>query len=297
MLEIEVNNQVIVNPIEEIRSQFRQTIIELDKKNENEKYEKIIKLIDKLKEINYSQYIMVIATIYKDVYCYVNYSIKNNEINSETSNYSYYLRANNIEEICNKFNKYKDFFIYNFMYILGLNNLFQIKIYLNLEDKEQKKLRNIYPLYVYDEVALIGYTNFRSLMDYYYQFDDIKSIDEIADDMINYLEYLYHYNKKIYLNYIKSILNRLNKYCYYYLNNAIDITVNDFEVRVIKLIINNDIDKIGDDLYNDKFLLKQIILRNFDDLEMGYPAIYTSKGYQFVKENDLNKYIEKMKKQ
>ena len=43
-------------------------------------------------------------------------------------------------------------------------------------------------------------------------------------------------------------------------------------------------------------MLNEIILRIFDDLELGYPSISTNKGYKLVTEKDLNDYITKIKK-
>ena len=56
------------------------------------------------------------------------------------------------------------------------------------------------------------------------------------------------------------------------------------------------IEKIGIKLIENKLLLGEILLRIFDDMQMGYPNITTSKGTKTVSQSDLDEYMNKIKR-
>lgn len=299
MLKIELNGKSIVNPNEEIKNQFRQIIHENEQYSDEQIYDIIYDTIENIKNVNYLEYISIITLMYKDTYCYYNYLLKSNETNSNILEEAMILDANNINDILNIYYNNDELFLSNFVYILSLNNLFYIKILSNLNKYQNEILEEICPLHKYDEIALMQYTNFTSLEDYYlFNISENISIDDITNDIVHFLEYLYYYNRKIYYNYIKSIIQKIYKYCYYYLYNSSDIDVCDLEIRIIQLLNKKDIKKIGKELIKNPQFLNEIITRIIDDEEMGYPDIPTSNGYKNVKEKDLEENIAKiMKKQ
>ena len=235
--------------------------------------------------------------MYKDVYCYYNYLLKHNETNPDILEKSRILDACSIEDVLKAYYNNQGFFLNNFVYILSLNNLFYIKMLLSLNDFQKDLLNEMIPMNKYDEMALKQYTDFTSLEEYYFSIiDENTSVEEIVEYISNFLEYLYYYNKETYDNYIKSIIQKIYKYCYYYLNSSSEVEEEDLEVRIVKLINGKSVQEIGEELQKDKNMLNEIILRIFDDLELGYPSISTNKGYKLVTEKDLNDYITKIKK-
>lgn len=297
MLKIELNGKNIINPNEEIRNQFRDIIKENDECSDVELNDIIYDTIENIKEVNYLEYISIITLMYKDVYCYYNYLLKHNETNPDILEQSRILDIDNIDNILNIYYENDDFFLSNFVYILSLNNLFYIKMLLSLNDFQKELLNEMVPMNIYDEMALKQYTDFTSLENYYFSFNDNDMFSEdIVQYISNFLEYLYYYNKETYDNYIKSIIQKIYKYCYYYLNSSSEVEEEDLEVRIVKLINGKSVQEIGEELQKDKNMLNEIILRIFDDLELGYPTISTNKGYKSVTEKDLNDYITKIKK-
>lgn len=297
MLKIELNGKNIINPNEEIRNQFRDIIKENDECSDAELNDIIYDTIENIKEVNYLEYISIITLMYKDVYCYYNYLLKHNETNLDILEQSRILDIDNIDNILNIYYENDDFFLSNFIYILSLNNLFYIKMLLSLNDFQKELLNEMIPMNIYDEMALKQYTDFTSLENYYFSFNDNDMFSEdIVQYISNFLEYLYYYNKTTYDNYIKSIIQKIYKYCYYYLNSSSEVEEEDLEVRIVKLINGKSVQEIGEELQKDKNMLNEIILRIFDDLELGYPTISTNKGYKSVTEKDLNDYITKIKK-
>ena len=299
MLKIELNGKNIINPNEEIRNQFRDIIKENDECSDVELNDIIYDTIENIKEVNYLEYISIITLMYKDVYCYYNYLLKHNETNPDILEQSRMLDVDNIDNIDNILNIYyenDDFFLSNFVYILSLNNLFYIKMLLSLNNFQKELLNEMIPMNKYDEMALKQYTNFTSLEEYYFSIiDENTSVEEIVEYISNFLEYLYYYNKETYDNYIKSIIQKIYKYCYYYLNSSSEVEEEDLEIRIVKLISSKSVQEIGEELQKNKNMLNEIILRIFDDLELGYPSISTNNGYKSVTENDLNDYIPKIK--
>ncbi len=297
MLKIELNGKNIINPNEDIRNQFREIIKENDECPSDEIYDTIYDIIENVKELNHLEYVSIIALMYKDVYCYYNYLLKHNETNPDILEKSRILDACSIEDVLKAYYNNQGFFLNNFVYILSLNNLFYIKMLLSLNNFQKELLNEMIPMNKYDEMALKQYTNFTSLEEYYFSIiDENTSVEEIVEYISNFLEYLYYYNKETYDNYIKSIIQKIYKYCYYYLNSSSEVEEEDLEVRIVKLINGKSVQEIGKELQKDKNMLNEIILRIFDDLELGYPSISTNKGYKLVTEKDLNDYITKIKK-
>lgn len=296
MLKIELNGKSIVNPNEEIKNQFRQIIHENEQYSDEQIYDIIYDTIENIKNVNYLEYISIITLMYKDTYCYYNYLLKSNETNLDILEDLSILDACSIEDVLNAYYDNQDFFLQNFVYVLNLNNLFYIKMMLSLNDFQNKLLNEIIPLNIYDEMALKQYTNFTSLEDYYFSIiDENMVVEEVVEHISNFLEYLYYYNKETYDNYIKSIIQKIYKYCYYYLNNSTEIEEEDLEVRVIKLINDKNAQEIGEELQKNQNMLNEILLRIFDDLELGYPSISTNNGYKLVTDKEINDYIIKIK--
>lgn len=297
MLKIELNGKGVINPNEEIRNQFRQIINEKNEYSTEEIYDTIYDIIEEIKEINYFEYISIITLMYKDVYCYYNYLLKTNETNFDILEQSRILDVNRVEDVLNAYYNNDKLFLSTFVYVLNLNNLFYIKMLSNLNEYQNMILKEICPLHVYDEIALNQDYNFSSLEDYYVSIiNENIIVDDIANDIMYFLEYLYNYNRNIYYNYINSIIKKIYKYCYYYLNNSYDIEKDDLEIRIIELTNGKSDQEIGEELFKNKDMLNEIILRVFDDMELGYPSIYTNNGYKLITEKDLNDYIVKTKK-
>lgn len=249
MLKIELNGKNIINPNEEIRNQFREIIKENDECSDVELNDIIYDTIENIKEVNYLEYISIITLMYKDVYCYYNYLLKHNETNPDILEQSRILDIDNIDNILNIYYENDDFFLSNFIYILSLNNLFYIKMLLSLNDFQKELLNEMIPMNIYDEMALKQYTNFTSLENYYFSFNDNDMFSEdIVQYISNFLEYLYYYNKETYDNYIKSIIQKIYKYCYYYLNSSSEVEEEDLEVRIVKLINGKSVQEIGEEL-------------------------------------------------
>ena len=301
MLKIEVDGKSYLNYNEELRSQMRDIVKEYEEKlennqlpDENEIYDVIYDITSKLKEINPVEYISLVTLIYQDVFTYFKYMKSTNEMTSYERENLLLLEANTMEEVLEKYEENVDFYLVNFVYLLRQNNLYLIRLRLNLEEKEHKKLRKICPLHHYDEYALQEYINFSSLEDYYLEnLDEYSTPDELVDDIVSFLEYLYHYKKEIYYTYVNSIIKKLAKWCYYYLNQSSEIEEYDLEVRFVQLINGKKINKIGNILHANPQFLKEILSRIFEDMDMGYPAIQTEKGLEVPTDKVLNKYFEK----
>lgn len=292
MLKININNNIIINPNEKIRNNFRKLIGTLDDLEDEELIDVIYEILENTKNDNYKEYILIITLIYKDLYCNLNYNRKSNEINDVLLDQIDTFDVQNIDDIINLFDKKFSSLLTDYMYLLSLNNLFYIKILLSIDYKQKQKLSKIQPLFIYDELALNEYTNFSSLEDYYQENKNKIDKMDIILDIINFLDYLYCYNKNIYEQYIYSIVNKIYKYSYYYLNNSVEAKQEDLEIKLIKIMARSNISQISEFLHEDKDFLKQIINRIFNNIEIGYPDIQTISGYKKIDDKILTNYIK-----
>ena len=77
---------------------------------------------------------------------------------------------------------------------------------------------------------------------------------------------------------VKEIIEKIYKWCYYYIENSIEVEDTDLEIRIINLVNGCSIEEISEKLNNNEKLLSEILLRVFDDIDMGYPSITTIDG-------------------
>lgn len=318
MLEINSNGKIEINPNEEIRRQFLEIIGENDEISE-EIFDEINDILLVLKQQNYFQYCVTIKLIYKDVYTYLNYINKMNETSKIDKYNMYLINSFNYNEILQKCEENIDLLIENFTYILTLNNMLKVKMLLELSKLQNEYLFKITPFHLYDLQALQDYMGFRVIEDYYLEnfendsseeddeiekedIDDEDEIifkmvpEEIVDDIINFLNYLHNNHKEIYIKTIKEIIEKIYKWCYYYIENSIEVEDTDLEIRVINLVNGCSIEEISEKLNNNEKLLSEILLRVFDDIDMGYPSITTIDGDKLVTESELNDHIIKVKR-
>ena len=286
-----------INPNEEIRKQFRELVFSCN--DDEDAFDKLVEVMEFLKAENYAQYVYNVKLIYQDVYVYYNYVRKTGETNLEFySRYNLLLFVNNFDEILESYEMNDELYLGDFIYLLKLNNLAIIKMYLELDKKQIEYLLKTVKITINDLLTLEQSMNFKSLEDYFYYRDADQFVveEDIVEEVMYFLEYLRLNHPDKYKKYILEILNKIYKWSCYYVEHSIEIDECDLEQRVIELTNIKSIDKILEALSNDKILLSDIILRLFDDMELGYPVINTKDGEQLINESDIDKYMLTKKK-
>lgn len=292
-----IDSKGTININEKIREQFKELVFTCDDKLEAA--DKIIEVMDFLKLENPIQYIYNIKLIYQDVYIYYNYVRKTGETNLEFYKfYNILLSVDDIDNIIKIYEMNEHAFLDYFIYILKLNNLVKIKMFLELDEKQIEYLIKTVKITINDILTIDNSMNFKSLEDYYYyrDLDEEVVTEEVVEEVIFFLDYLYKKHPEKFKKYILDILNKIYKWSCYYVENSTEVEECDIEQRVMNLISIKSIDKILETLANDKILLFDIILRLFDDMELGYPIINTKDGEQFINESDIDKYMLTKKK-
>lgn len=326
MLEIHKNGKIEINPNEEIRRQFIEVIDQCDEVNVDV-YDTVYDILQILKVENYFQYCVTLKLMYKDVYTYFNYINKTNETNKIDKYHIALISSCSADEVIQKIENNIDFIIENFVYVVTLNNMFQVKMILELNSTQHQYLTQVLSYHLYDLIALDDYIGFKILEDYYFkninsdlsdeedmeeeapedllqEEQDIEEDDyfqetiseEIIEDIINFLEELHYKHPSSYIKIINDVIKRIYQWSYYYFENSIEVEEADLEIRVLRLINGCSIEKIGIKLIENKLLLGEILLRIFDDMQMGYPNITTSKGTKTVSQSDLDEYMNKIKR-
>lgn len=78
--------------------------------------------------------------MYKDVYTYFNYINKTNETNKIDKYHIALISSCSADEVIQKIENNIDFIIENFVYVVTLNNMFQVKMILELNSTQHQYL-------------------------------------------------------------------------------------------------------------------------------------------------------------
>lgn len=293
MLKFNYKDLEIINPNEEIRNKCRQLLDSAEQSNLNQYY--YFKMIINSLQINdEAKFISIVSVIYKDVYTYLNFCKKIGE-NSLQSRYEFSseLCATNIEEVIECYNRNSDFFIDNFIYILDLNNLFFLKLLLELDLEQNENLQKIFKTHIFDMMALNQDINLNTLLDFYnMSYSDTVTTEELAKEIKDFLMYLQHKNKDFYKKFIYEISKEIYSWSRYYVDNSINVTEDDFEVEIIKFI--EQLDNTGISIYFsiDNIFLVKVLTYILEINEISYQNVITKNGKEKITKEKVVQYMK-----
>lgn len=255
-----------------------------------------IKLQD-IKKTNIKEYYLMIQNIYKEVYMYINYTNKLNENTRQGKDYiKECFNAEDDIEVVETVEDNLDFFLDYYNYLLQINDLFRIKMFLELNESQNRYLNRLSATHLYDLLALKNYIGLTSLEEYYENNIEYDYVEDIVNDIIFFLDDLYYKQPDVYDTYIREILFKYYKWCCYYKDHSIEIEKTDPELKILDLFEKNDSKKIHNILKDDINLFTHILITIFDNMELGYPSILTEDGDQLVNEEQIDNYIKHLKK-
>ena len=297
MLKFIYKNSEIINPNEELRNEYRLLQQKLEFADlDVEKYFK--KTIDKLEETEYNKFLLTISLIYKDVYMYTNVMKKSNEISPELrSIFRKKFTASNIDDIVASYRDDTDFYIDNFTYLLTLNNLYYLKMLLELTEEQNIYLQSISNNHIFDMEAIKADININTLFNFFdINYDENTTIEELSSEIKDFLIYVQFKNKNYYNKFIYDITKEIYGWCRYYIDNSINVQKEDFEVKIIRFIeeLNNSI--ISTYLSIDQAFLTQVltyILKRYAD---NYQIVSTRNGKEKITKDKIKEYLKSYKK-
>ena len=297
MLKFIYKNSEIINPNEELRNEYRLLRQKLEFADlDVEKYLK--KTIDKLEETDYNKFLLTISLIYKDVYMYTNVMKKSNEISPELrSIFREKFIASNIDDIVVSYKDDTDFYIDNFTYLLTLNNLYYLKMLLELTEKQNIYLQSISNNHIFDMEALKADININTLFNFFdINYDENTTIEELSLEIKDFLIYVQFKNKNYYKKFIYDITKEIYGWCRYYIDNSINVQKDDFEVKTIRFIEELNNSMISTYLSIDQAFLTQVltyILKRHSD---NYQMVSTINGKEKVTKDKIKEYLKSYKK-
>lgn len=297
MLKFIYKNSEIINPNEELRNEYRLLQQKLEFADlDVEKYLK--KTIDKLEETDYNKFLLTISLIYKDVYMYTNVMKKSNEISPELrSIFREKFIASNIDDIVVSYKDDTDFYIDNFTYLLTLNNLYYLKMLLELTEKQNIYLQSISNNHIFDMEALKADININTLFNFFdINYDENTTIEELSLEIKDFLIYVQFKNKNYYKKFIYDITKEIYGWCRYYIDNSINVQKDDFEVKTIRFIEELNNSMISTYLSIDQAFLTQVltyILKRYTD---NYQMVSTINGKEKVTKDKIKEYLKSYKK-
>lgn len=297
MLKFIYKNSEIINPNEELRNEYRLLRQKLEFADlDVEKYLK--KTIDKLEETDYNKFLLTISLIYKDVYMYTNVMKKSNEISPELrSIFREKFIASNIDDIVVSYKNDTDFYIDNFTYLLTLNNLYYLKMLLELTEKQNIYLQSISNNHIFDMEALKADININTLFNFFdINYDENTTIEELSLEIKDFLIYVQFKNKNYYKKFIYDITKEIYGWCRYYIDNSINVQKDDFEVKTIRFIEELNNSMISTYLSIDQAFLTQVltyILKRYTD---NYQMVLTINGKEKVTKDKIKEYLKSYKK-
>ena len=297
MLKFIYKNSEIINPNEELRNEYRLLQQKLEFADlDVEKYLK--KTIDKLEETDYNKFLLTISLIYKDVYMYTNVMKKSNEISPELrSIFREKFIASNIDDIVVSYKDDTDFYIDNFTYLLTLNNLYYLKMLLELTEKQNIYLQSISNNHIFDMEALKADININTLFNFFdINYDENTTIEELSLEIKDFLIYVQFKNKNYYKKFIYDITKEIYGWCRYYIDNSINVQKDDFEVKTIRFIEELNNSMISTYLSIDQAFLTQVltyILKRHSD---NYQIVSTINGKEKVTKDKIKEYLKSYKK-
>lgn len=297
MLKFIYKNSEIINPNEELRNEYRLLQQKLEFADlDVEKYLK--KTIDKLEETDYNKFLLTISLIYKDVYMYTNVMKKSNEISPELrSIFREKFIASNIDDIVVSYKDDTDFYIDNFTYLLTLNNLYYLKMLLELTEKQNIYLQSISNNHIFDMEALKADININTLFNFFdINYDENTTIEELSLEIKDFLIYVQFKNKNYYKKFIYDITKEIYGWCRYYIDNSINVQKDDFEVKTIRFIEELNNSMISTYLSIDQAFLTQVltyILKRHSD---NYQMVSTINGKEKVTKDKIKEYLKSYKK-
>lgn len=297
MLKFIYKNSEIINPNEELRNEYRLLQQKLEFADlDVEKYLK--KTIDKLEETDYNKFLLTISLIYKDVYMYTNVMKKSNEISPELrSIFREKFIASNIDDIVVSYKDDTDFYIDNFTYLLTLNNLYYLKMLLELTEKQNIYLQSISNNHIFDMEALKADININTLFNFFdINYDENTTIEELSLEIKDFLMYVQFKNKNYYKKFIYDITKEIYGWCRYYIDNSINVQKDDFEVKTIRFIEELNNSMISTYLSIDQAFLTQVltyILKRYTD---NYQMVLTINGKEKVTKDKIKEYLKSYKK-
>lgn len=297
MLKFIYKNSEIINPNEELRNEYRLLQQKLEFADlDVEKYLK--KTIDKLEETDYNKFLLTISLIYKDVYMYTNVMKKSNEISPELrSIFREKFIASNIDDIVVSYKDDTDFYIDNFTYLLTLNNLYYLKMLLELTEKQNIYLQSISNNHIFDMEALKADININTLFNFFdINYDENTTIEELSLEIKDFLIYVQFKNKNYYKKFIYDITKEIYGWCRYYIDNSINVQKDDFEVKTIRFIEELNNSMISTYLSIDQAFLTQVltyILKRYID---NYQMVLTINGKEKVTKDKIKEYLKSYKK-
>ncbi len=297
MLKFIYKNSEIINPNEELRNEYRLLQQKLEFADlDVEKYLK--KTIDKLEETDYNKFLITISLIYKDVYMYTNVMKKSNEISPELrSIFREKFIASNIDDIVVSYKDDTDFYIDNFTYLLTLNNLYYLKMLLELTEEQNIYLQSISNNHIFDMEALKADININTLFNFFdINYDENITIEELSLEIKDFLIYVQFKNKNYYKKFIYDITKEIYGWCRYYIDNSINVQKDDFEVKTIRFIEELNNSMISTYLSIDQAFLTQVltyILKRYTD---NYQMVLTINGKEKVTKDKIKEYLKSYKK-
>ncbi len=297
MLKFIYKNSEIINPNEELRNEYRLLQQKLEFADlDVEKYLK--KTIDKLEETDYNKFLLTISLIYKDVYMYTNVMKKSNEISPELrSIFREKFIASNIDDIVVSYKDDTDFYIDNFTYLLTLNNLYYLKMLLELTEEQNIYLQSISNNHIFDMEALKADININTLFNFFdINYDENITIEELSLEIKDFLIYVQFKNKNYYKKFIYDITKEIYGWCRYYIDNSINVQKDDFEVKTIRFIEELNNSMISTYLSIDQAFLTQVltyILKRYTD---NYQMVSTINGKEKVTKDKIKEYLKSYKK-
>lgn len=297
MLKFIYKNSEIINPNEELRNEYRLLQQKLEFADlDVEKYLK--KTIDKLEETDYDKFLLTISLIYKDVYMYTNVMKKSNEISPELrSIFREKFTASNIDDIVVSYKDDTDFYIDNFTYLLTLNNLYYLKMLLELTEEQNIYLQSISNNHIFDMEALKADININTLFNFFdINYDENITIEELSLEIKDFLIYVQFKNKNYYKKFIYDITKEIYGWCRYYIDNSINVQKDDFEVKTIRFIEELNNSMISTYLSIDQAFLTQVltyILKRYTD---NYQMVSTINGKEKVTKDKIKEYLKSYKK-
>ena len=297
MLKFIYKNSEIINPNEELRNEYRLLQQKLEFADlDVEKYLK--KTIDKLEETDYNKFLLTISLIYKDVYMYRNVMKKSNEISPELrSIFRKKFTASNIDDIVASYKDDTDFYIDNFTYLLTLNNLYYLKMLLELTEEQNIYLQSISNNHIFDMEAIKADININTLFNFFdINYDENTTIEELSAEIKDFLIYVQFKNKNYYKKFIYDITKEIYGWCRYYIDNSINVQKDDFEVKIIRFIEELNNSMISTYLSIDQAFLTQVltyILKRYAD---NYQIVSTRNGKEKITKDKIKEYLKSYKK-
>ena len=247
---------------------------------------------------DYNKFLLTISLIYKDVYMYTNVMKKSNEISPELrSIFREKFTASNIDDIVVSYKDGTDFYIDNFTYLLTLNNLYYLKMLLELTEEQNIYLQSISNNHIFDMEALKADININTLFNFFdINYDENITIEELSLEIKDFLIYVQFKNKNYYKKFIYDITKEIYGWCRYYIDNSINVQKDDFEVKTIRFIEELNNSMISTYLSIDQAFLTQVltyILKRYTD---NYQMVSTINGKEKVTKDKIKEYLKSYKK-